>query len=90
MEKRSHKEKPGDENARSFELKLDLPQLLYGPPNLFNPSNNMAEGIYGPPKAFFPADNENEDLYGPPSFFGGPEEEPVEEPADENGVPEQS
>ena len=49
-------------------------QILYGPPNMFDPSGNENEDLYGPPEVFFPQGNENEDLYGPPPFFGEPDE----------------
>ena len=74
MEKKPCASQPEAEGPRPSDPTLDNLQLLYGPPEMFFPSDNDAVALYGPPQMFFPQDNENVDLYGPPFPFDDPEE----------------
>ena len=52
MKKHSHNDKPDNERPCAQDPELDAPQIIYGPPPAFSPSDNMPEDIYGPPSAF--------------------------------------
>ena len=70
MERKRDGAKQGKDGSLPFGLPFEMPQLLYGPPEMFAPTRNEAAGLYGPPSMFNPSDNVTEDLYGPPSMLG--------------------
>ncbi|MBQ7435717.1 MAG: hypothetical protein IJV30_00140 [Oscillospiraceae bacterium] len=57
--------------SASFEPENNIPETVYGPPEMLDPQ-------------FVPEENIPEDVYGPPMFFESPEAEPSSAPADEN------
>ncbi len=68
---------------------IEHPQLLYGPPEIFDdPGWGIVQTLYGPPPIIFPGDEESDpavideptqDLYGPP-----PADDPVVDEGDDD------
>lgn len=57
--------------SASFESENNIPETVYGPPELFEPQFNPEENI-------------PEDVYGPPMFFENAEAEPSSAPTEGN------
>ena len=57
--------------SASFEPKDNVPETVYGPPEMFEPD-------------FVPEENIPEDVYGPPMYFDRAEAEPSSAPTESN------
>ncbi len=55
--------------TEEFNQEENLPETVYGPPEWFEPEDNIPEDVYGPPPAdadYDAADNMLSGVYGPP------------------------
>lgn len=88
MKKRKNREPNKTVETETFEVKQNMPELVYGPPSFFeqrkikdyNPVDNRTDPVYGPPsvlqreamKKELADKNIVEGVYGPPQVFDSP------------------